>query len=673
MADKSVIEKFILKYSVDADKATKDANRLKKAIEDLSDKSGKSKTKIQAAFRGVTKEVEGTIPAFNTIDKTLGMISKKVIIATAVFASFAAVVKSVNKVSQEYEIQRNTASATGLSASQVNFYQQEFNAANGRMSGEKSRSLLEKVAGLSSAAFTNVNPYNLEAIKLKQAGVSDVRDSEGKIKNTAQILDEIASKFNSVSKQQANAIGLSIGLTTDEVQAIRERNRVTEEGLSKSEYAIERQAKAYAAAERLGEAQGRLNEAWRQSSDLLGQIFIPFFTTVIEKAADIVGLIPKLADNMSKGYEKATSTEKMLLNQHLKLAGYKVDTEDDVKKARREEDERQKQNANFEWQQQQQLKQNINVFSSAVNTFVGAVDERQAWAAWAGQVGQAAGLGLGGNSPTSLVYNGNVTDEYDDLLKKYWGKDWNIAKALMTVESGGNPNAKNPNSTASGLLQVLKPNWLPGENPFDPETSIKQGKRVWDWALKMSNGDVNKAILLYGDRTASYLKKVKSNLIEKSTIAGESKDSVGANLAAEQLAQYIGVSKGQLLRGNTSRADSAKALRNSIFEQEQSVAAAQAKLGLDTLRPTDRAQAQRDLITATAQLNNLKVYGDSIVKRGFGSINDNTTFTADKPDKAAIIVNIHGDVSQEQITKNLFLVMAIDDLVNNAANNGVAK
>lgn len=53
--------------------------------------------------------------------------------------------------------------------------------------------------------------------------------------------------------------------------------------------------------------------------------------------------------------------------------------------------------------------------------------------------------------------------EYDDIIERYaaeYGVDPAYLQALITRESGGNADAKNPNSSARGLGQFIRPTWL---------------------------------------------------------------------------------------------------------------------------------------------------------------------------------------------------------------------
>lgn len=61
---------------------------------------------------------------------------------------------------------------------------------------------------------------------------------------------------------------------------------------------------------------------------------------------------------------------------------------------------------------------------------------------------------------------------------------------LMGYESGGDPNAKNPTSSARGLMQIMASLWAPYfgvsyEALYDPETNIRLARQVYDrqgWA-----------------------------------------------------------------------------------------------------------------------------------------------------------------------------------------------
>jgi len=67
-------------------------------------------------------------------------------------------------------------------------------------------------------------------------------------------------------------------------------------------------------------------------------------------------------------------------------------------------------------------------------------------------------------------------------LSRRVGWPWRAFPTLMYVihrESRGDPNAKNPASTASGLLQFLSGWWAGKWSPFDPKQNLRHGYKAW--------------------------------------------------------------------------------------------------------------------------------------------------------------------------------------------------
>ena len=71
--------------------------------------------------------------------------------------------------------------------------------------------------------------------------------------------------------------------------------------------------------------------------------------------------------------------------------------------------------------------------------------------------------------------------------------------ALMAVESHFNPRAKNPKSTASGLMQLIASTAARYgvEDPFDVRENIRGGAADWERALRVANGDPAEAYRRY--------------------------------------------------------------------------------------------------------------------------------------------------------------------------------
>lgn len=741
MSDESSVEQFVLTYEANTAETLKRLEELSNKIDEVHDKSkrngenddvgglgGEKGKKAKETIKAVTDELGKIIPGMDKAGAAVEAVGKKFVVATVALAAFAVIMKTVREAQDEYEKQRITGSMAGLSASQVNFYQQQFNSANGRMTGDKSRELLTKVSNITSSAYTNPDPYNREMLQLKNAGVNGAFDAKGQIKTTDQVLDEMTKKFRSVSKIQAEAIGMSIGLTMDETQAIRDRNVEVENSLSKSETATARQGKAFEAMERLGSNSGHLSEIWRQISNTVAQEFVPIVADAAEYIDKITQGLPEALDHALAAYHKFDSQFQSMMEFAQQMPLHITNLGEFWDQKMKEADERYnaqvaagKQNAEAQnnaaqqgYKTQKEFERNVNLFASSVGNFAGVIDERQAWAAWAGSVGAAGGVsGLGkGQAGVAMASGGGNggqfggygygnkqgTDQYDDMLKQVWGDDWKIGKAIMMVESGGNPNAKNPRSTASGLMQNLKMNWKEGEDPFDAMTSIRQGKRTFEWAKSVSGGNLDKAIMRYGENTPEYLNKVREYLpqtISKEApsstpnlslpnggygrgtpaVHAESRETAQMSMVADQVAGLIGITKQQLLQGNVKKSDVSFAVRNMQFDAEKAVQQAQAKVNAPILRAGDRAAAAQALRTSQDQLRQIQTYGKTLIARGYGQESDARQYTADKADRAAMVVNVnvYGVHNTEEFKNNAIepLKQGIKE-ANNHFSNGIS-
>ena len=90
-----------------------------------------------------------------------------------------------------------------------------------------------------------------------------------------------------------------------------------------------------------------------------------------------------------------------------------------------------------------------------------------------------------------VAYNGSCYDYVDEMASKY-KVDGEVMRRIIKAESGGNPNAKNKNSTASGCSQFIKSTWegtlkqMGREyiSPFDARTNVEV------MAFKISRGGI---------------------------------------------------------------------------------------------------------------------------------------------------------------------------------------
>lgn len=99
--------------------------------------------------------------------------------------------------------------------------------------------------------------------------------------------------------------------------------------------------------------------------------------------------------------------------------------------------------------------------------------------------GQQSG---GGQSSAS---HGAGTAQWAGLVAAHFpAGEVDTALCIMGHESGGNPNADNPRSSARGLMQVLASLWAPYygisyDALYDPDTNLRIARLIWDqsgWA-----------------------------------------------------------------------------------------------------------------------------------------------------------------------------------------------
>ncbi|MEA2009530.1 MAG: transglycosylase SLT domain-containing protein, partial [Actinomycetota bacterium] len=93
---------------------------------------------------------------------------------------------------------------------------------------------------------------------------------------------------------------------------------------------------------------------------------------------------------------------------------------------------------------------------------------------------------------TDTVHGADPVERWRPLVEQYFAPE-RIDEALSIIdcESNGDPNARNPRSSASGLFQFLDRTWLhsseqagfEGETPFSPEANIAAAAWLVEYSL----------------------------------------------------------------------------------------------------------------------------------------------------------------------------------------------
>ncbi len=119
---------------------------------------------------------------------------------------------------------------------------------------------------------------------------------------------------------------------------------------------------------------------------------------------------------------------------------------------------------------------------------------------------------------------------YDEIIKQHSeanGIDPRLVKAVMIVESNGNPRAVS-NKGAQGLMQIMPDTaqFLELQNPFDPSENIQAGIRYLRWLSELFSGNLELVLAAYNagpqrvmqhnmaippiNETIDYVKRVKA-------------------------------------------------------------------------------------------------------------------------------------------------------------------
>ncbi len=565
------LEKFVIEYKVELKDSLDRLEQLQKKIDKTSNQT-KNVDKFKGAFNDITNELKPLLGDMSLMDSALLRIGYRIAWMAPILAGLAVAVKSVVDVRKEYEAQRKLAYESGMSPLQVEQFQRQANTASGGIVGAQgARDIVQKTSNLALSSYTNPDVMSRESLILQRLGTSAF-DKSGNIKGTEQILDEISAKMRSVTKEQAVAMGSIAGFSADEVRAIRGRTEAVKESTKISEQEENKLRQQAQSLEVIRNSLGKTQEAWRRIELIIASSIMPVVEDLITNTADEVELIKTMFDTMSERWAEFVEdfkwglqhpfatfaeTQEAKLGRVLEKAGQ--NQEDINNKQNRETDKQFQESRNA----QALFTRDINLFSSAVSTFAGVIDERQAWAAWAGEIGRAAGVGPNQGMaalPTGATESSAVADNpvnpaiYDEIFNseaakyKDVGLTPDLLKAITRVESNFNPNAVS-NADAHGLMQIISKNnkGLGITNPYDPRQNIAGGAQLMAEYLRASKGDLRTALTMYhggydksgwGPLTKAYPEKVMKALENIKNI--ESQAGSG-NLQAVNGGKRVGV------------------------------------------------------------------------------------------------------------------------------------
>jgi len=399
------LDRFVLQYQIDSGTAERDLARLNskvKAMSADSDKSTGSVNDLGAAMRSGKGHGDSFAGALDQVFTKLRNISPGAVAATTAMAGLAAIMAQVNKSMREYSEQRELAFRTGTGVVQVEQFQRNVSAASkGRIDAVGARDIYKTVNDLGQAAFTDPYQNNREARLLRSAG-GRVNGDDGRIASVDENIESISRAFAALDESSAKAKGALLGFSQDQTLALRELGKASAQNKNLSDAEVASHAQATAAALRLQGAQGEVSEAFRRTGNAVADMAMGPLTTFEEHIAKIAQKLPGAVESIGGRLDwldrfisnldgKLDHSDSASNHMSVKEAADKADR-DQKAAAEKARDEQKKQNAQTR-AEVTQTNRDINLFSQAVSTFAGSIDQSKALASWAGELGRSSGLG----------------------------------------------------------------------------------------------------------------------------------------------------------------------------------------------------------------------------------------------------------------------------------------
>lgn len=691
MSDASV-EQFTLQYQVTLGDSISRLEALQERMNKTKD-SSKDVSVLNKAVGELRGGLQEVAPAANAAVSGLMRLGGGGVLAglIAAVAVITAMVKSMQSLNAEFEKQRSTGFQVGMTASGIEQMQRQLNAGNGRIGGQQARDLMGKLSQTAMSAYVDPSQMNRSAIAMRQIGINPM-GANGQVQSTQEMADQLTAKFKAVSLEQARALGVTIGLTNDEVVALRNRNQAMTESGDVADAAAARSLAATQAMERLNSATGQISETGRRLSNTLGELLMPAFTSIVEWVNEATKGIPASLNEAALDFQVAFARIGAMFKNFDKLfqkdgSEYLAALDEAEKKVKEQNKkdkqtaDQNKQTADQSYKAQAMMERNINLFAASVNAFSSSISEQQAWAAWAGEFGKGEGYrGIGsgrfgepvGSSQSGTLNNagygspfagssesatatsafnfGNIRKDANSFLRfenKEDGMDAMARQLLLYQQRDGlntlggviNKWAPQSENDTSGYLKYMSQKLGIG---IDDQINFGDPAflgRFMHAMAGMEKGWNNISFVNQGDFRASASRVLGG--ANRPTMRAESRATAQAEPIAAQLAGMLGMSVEQFKRGQgVTTGDYDFNLRRLNFEAQTAYTAASEKYAVAKSggAPNEQmaAKAKQEMLQAETNINTLRQYGNFWRSK---AVEGGRERTAGLPD---ITVNIHG-------------------------------
>lgn len=743
MADE--LDKFVLQYIVETKDSLKKLESLTKKMDGVETSSKGAAAGVKKFASGATDEIAKIIPGVDAAKSAVAALGAEFGIAAVAVLAVGGAIKSVMDMRNQYEGQRQTSMSVGLSQDRVeNYRRQVRRVSGGRVDEATASESLEKLASLQREAYTDPSGFNSTASKqLRLLGVSPGQRGKGPTP-FREFLGRFGQSLHGLNEGQLQGAAKGLGINPDALKSLAsiggDLSKVTDltpDDINKRS-GNQEQLKVF------NDQISTLSEKFREAGNELATQVLPALTEFIKLLTKLVGILPDMIHNTAAAAKatgndiqkhpiRGTLAAMTMFSNPLMLAGIVMGSRTAEQKAA--DDKRIAEKGGTAAQAQKDAADKnksasdklisdgdkisdensktagnlglaVNLFAGAVATFANAIDERQAWAAWAGELGRAAGLGSDPSGDRSkgmrANYDAASKGQYDDFLQaaaKKYDLPFELLKSHVKVESNFNPNAVSA-AGAQGLGQIMPDmqKRLGVTNPFDPEQSINGMAKLVRSNIDHYNGDVGKAILAYhggydesqwGKKTMAYGQNVAGQYqsymngsasdggrtqMPGNTVAairgignGESRDSINRRSVQQNLAARLGIGLDQIQQGGVNRGDASFALNQLESGTENGIRSLQVQLGQVNLPRQTRSKIMNDIRDQQMGLQTLKTYGPDVV--GAQREGDRSITIGER----AIIVTVNGAADPHQTASAVagHLQEGIGDILN-GYNDGIS-
>lgn len=712
------LDKFVLQYNVELKDSIARLEKLNEKMSGVGSAAKKSGGEAKQFASDVASELGRLVPGLNAVSSAVKVMGAEFAAATVALGALALGVKMVMNLRDQYNQQRTEGMQLGVSSLRLEEYQRKFvKGSGGYVTRDAAAEGIKTFSGMANSAYADPSRLGREARIMRNYLGVDVGERGRAPTGLNEELTQLAKGLQGKSKGDVQGIAKATGLNQDWLLTVQKLGpsigKITE--LTGAE--IDKREKAEQSLSKFNDELSQLKEKFVEVSNALAEPLLPLMTELVKVMQKLADTIPKttkaagdrieqvsgVGDPKKSGawrggmlnglislfsgdaFKKGNKTSNVL-DGALDLFGLgstnpKNRAEDEKKKAdtKKAEDKRDAAVAKLDDTSKQgiqtanEMALAINMFAGAVQSFSSAVNIQQAWAAWAGEIGRAAGLpGASTNMGTPGGFQGGgsgnwYSNQYSKQIKAAADKynlDPQMLHAIMMTESHG-VNGKYSETGAGGLMQVTKGNWKAygdGANVMDPSANIMVGARIYSDFLKRNNGNVAAALTGYnGNSDPAYLSKVNKFYGGGAGGMGESKEKLRVRSVQQSIASYLNVPLSQIQRGGVHRGDADWArsqieagIQNNIYGLKQ-------QLSVSGLPAQNYAKLQTELRDQARGLDLMRQYAGDVVNRQEDG--DRTRTIGERP----IIINVNGAADPKAVAAevNNQLMKSMNDLLVN--------